>query len=672
MSMMRGGFRGMAGNQQPARPLNFGPSLRRILALMRPDRPAAAAMTAAAVLSVALTVLAPRILGAATDVIFTGLISRSIPAGVSQAEQVRRLRSEGRDQLADMLAAMHLIPGQGIDFDRLRMILLAAACLYLASFGFGWLQGRLSAIVVQRAMFRLREAVEAKLSRLPMGHFQRESRGDVLSRVTNDIDNLSQTLSQTLAQIMVSVLTIGGVLAMMVTVSPLLALITIVTVPLSAVATLRIARRSQALFTDQWRTTGRLNGHIEEMFTGHDVVKAFGRQPQAIADFRSANEQLYTAAYRAQFVSGMIMPAMMLISNLNYVAVAVVGGLQVASGQLSIGGVQAFIQYSRQFSQPLGQLGGLANMLQSGVASAERVFALLDDEEENPDPVRPPAVAPAAEGEPQRIRGRVAFEDVSFSYGQGSEVIHGLSLVAEPGQTVAIVGPTGAGKTTLVNLLMRFYEPDAGRITVDGVDITAIPRRQLRRNVGMVLQDAWLFGGTIRDNLAYGAPEATEEQIMAAARATQVDHFVRALPAGYDTVLEDGGGRLSQGQRQLITIARAWLVDPAILVLDEATSSVDTRTEVQIRQAMAGLRQGRTSFVIAHRLSTIRDADVILVMRDGRIVERGRHEELLAAGGFYAGLYRAQFAAPLTLEQAGDGTADGTMAEKERAAGHGS
>lgn len=669
MSMMRGGFRGMQAGQQTARPLNFLPSLRRILALMRPDLPAAAAMAGAAALAVALSVAAPRILGAATDIIFAGLAGRAIPAGVSQAEYVQRLRSEGKEHLADMLQGMHLVPGQGIDFDQLRIVLLTVICLYLAAFVFGWLQGRLSAVVVQHAMFRLRAAIEDKLARLPMAHFQRESRGDVLSRATNDIDNLSQTLNQTLTQIMVSVLTILGVLAMMVAISPLLALIAVGTVPVSAIVTVLIARRSQALFATQWRSTGRLNGHVEEMITGHDVVKAFGQQPQAIAEFRSANEQLYAAAYRAQFVSGMVMPAMMLISNLNYVAVAVTGGLQVAFGLLSIGSVQAFIQYSRQFSQPLGQLGGLVGMLQSGIASAERVFALLDSAEEAPDAapaVTVPAVlatAPAADGNGKPTRGRVAFEDVSFGYGPDAEVIHGLSFTAEPGQTVAIVGPTGAGKTTLVNLLLRFYDVDAGRITVDGADITTLPRRQLRRNFGMVLQDAWLFGGTIRENLAYGAPEATDEQIMAAARATQVDHFVRALPGGYDTVLEDGGSRLSQGQRQLMTIARAWLADPAVLVLDEATSSVDTRTEAQVRQALASLRRERTSFVIAHRLSTIRDADVILVMRDGRIVEQGRHQGLLAAGGFYADLYRSQFAGPFSVQ---------TTAEREQAAGHGS
>ncbi|MCG2622045.1 ABC transporter ATP-binding protein/permease [Arthrobacter sp. I2-34] len=668
MSMMRGGFRGMQAGQQTARPLNFLPSLRRILALMRPDLPAAAAMAGAAALAVALSVAAPRILGAATDIIFAGLAGRAIPAGVSQAEYVQRLRSEGKEQLADMLQGMHLVPGQGIDFDQLRMVLLTVICLYLAAFVFGWLQGRLSAVVVQHAMFRLRAAIEDKLARLPMAHFQRESRGDVLSRATNDIDNLAQTLNQTLTQIMVSVLTILGVLAMMVSISPLLALIAVATVPVSAIVTVLIARRSQALFATQWRTTGRLNGHVEEMITGHDVVKAFGQQPQAIAEFRSANEQLYAAAYRAQFVSGMVMPAMMLVSNLNYVAVAVTGGLQVAFGLLSIGSVQAFIQYSRQFSQPLGQLGGLVGMLQSGVASAERVFALLDSAEEAPDAAPAatgPATAPAADGTGTHTRGqgRVAFEDVSFGYGPDAEVIHRLSFTAESGQTVAIVGPTGAGKTTLVNLLLRFYDVDAGRITLDGADITTLPRRQLRRNFGMVLQDAWLFGGTIRENLAYGAPEATDEQIMAAARATQVDHFVRALPEGYDTVLEDGGSRLSQGQRQLMTIARAWLADPAVLVLDEATSSVDTRTEAQIRQALASLRRDRTSFVIAHRLSTIRDADVILVMRDGRIVEQGRHQGLLAAGGFYADLYRSQFAGPLSVQ---------ATAEREQAAGHGS
>ncbi|MCC3293462.1 ABC transporter ATP-binding protein/permease [Arthrobacter sp. zg-Y411] len=631
-------MRGRPGAPATAKPENFAASVRRILVLMAPDRLRVAAVMLAAVVSVALAVSAPRILGEATNVIFDGFIGNSLPAGMSKDAQVEALRASGERELADMLAAMDVVPGQGLDFGRLGGILLGVLAIYLAAFAFGWFQARLTARIVQNAMYRLRRDVDGKLFRLPMSHFQQQSRGDVLSRVTNDIDNLAQTLSQSLTQIVTSVLTIIGVLAMMLSISPLLALIAVVTVPVSALVTVLIARRSQAEFKTQWKSTGEVNGYIEEMFTGQDVVKAFGQQERVIEGFAPANDRLFRSAFRAQFVSGIIMPAMMFISNLNYVAVAVVGGLQVAGGQLSIGGVQAFVQYSRQFSQPLGQLGGLINMLQSGVASAERVFALLDAREQEPDPAHPEHL--------DKVRGRVAFEDVSFSYSPEAPLIKDLSFVAEPGQTVAIVGPTGAGKTTLVNLLMRFYDVDAGRITIDGVDIARLSREELRSRIGMVLQDAWLFEGTVRENLAYGAPGATDEQIRAAALATHVDHFVRSLPEGYDTVLGYDGGSLSQGQRQLLTIARAWLSDPAILVLDEATSSVDTRTEVAIRMAMNALRQDRTSFVIAHRLSTIRDADVILVVRNGEIVEQGVHDALLAAEGFYAELYRSQFAGP--------------------------
>ena len=628
--------RGRPGAGATAKPENFPASVRRILVLMAPDRLRVAAVTLAAVVSVALAVSAPRILGEATNVIFDGFIGRTLPAGMSKEAQVEALRGSGENELADMLAAMDVVPGQGLDFTRLGGILLGVLAIYLASFVFGWLQARLTARIVQNAMYRLRRDVDGKLFRLPMAHFQQQSRGDVLSRVTNDIDNLAQTLSQSLTQIITSVLTIIGVLAMMISISPLLALIAVITVPVSALVTVLIARRSQAEFKTQWKSTGEVNGYIEEMFTGQDVVKAFGQQERVIEGFAPANDRLFASAFRAQFVSGIIMPAMMFISNLNYVAVAVVGGLQVAGGHLSIGGVQAFVQYSRQFSQPLGQLGGLINMLQSGVASAERVFALLDAGEQEPEPADPEHL--------ENVRGRVAFEDVSFSYSPDAPLSRNLSFVAEPGQTVAIVGPTGAGKTTLVNLLMRFYEVDDGRITVDGVDIARLTREDLRSRIGMVLQDAWLFEGTVRENLAYGAPGATEDQITAAAQATHVDHFVRSLPEGYDTILGYDGGSLSQGQRQLLTIARAWLSDPSILILDEATSSVDTRTEVSIRLAMNALRQDRTSFVIAHRLSTIRDADVILVVRDGQIVEQGTHEALLAAEGFYSELYSSQFA----------------------------
>ncbi|WP_461171044.1 ABC transporter ATP-binding protein [Arthrobacter sp. Z1-15] len=654
-----GGHGGGHGGHAPAaKPLNFRASVKRILSLMAPDRLRLALVLVAAVVSVALAVTAPRILGEATNVIFDGVIGAGLEPGTSKDEQVRELRSAGENQLADMLAAMDVVPGAGVDFGRLRVLVLGVLGIYTAAFFFGWLQARVTARVVQNAMYRLRKDVDGKLFRLPMSHFQRESRGDVLSRVTNDIDNLAQTLSQTLTQIITSVLTIVGVLGMMLWLSPLLALIAVVTVPVSAVVTVLIAKRSQVQFMQQWKSTGEVNGYIEEMFSAQDVVKAFGQQERVVAGFRPANEALYRSSFKAQFVSGVIMPTMQFISNLNYVAVAVVGGILVANGRLSIGGVQAFVQYSRQFSQPLGQIGSLINMLQSGVASAERVFELLDDREQEPDPADP-LTLPA-------VRGRVAFEHVDFSYSPDAPLIRDLSFVAEPGQTVAIVGPTGAGKTTLVNLLMRFYDIDAGRITIDGVDTARMRRDDVRKNIGMVLQDAWLFEGTIRENLAYGAPGVTDEQIVRAARATHVDHFVRSLPEGYDTVLGNDGGSLSQGQRQLITIARAWLANPSILVLDEATSSVDTRTEISIRLAMNALREARTSFVIAHRLSTIRDADVILVVRNGEIVEQGTHGALLDAEGFYAQLYRSQFAEPADVGDAGDagdadaGTGEGT------------
>ncbi|WP_433123774.1 ABC transporter ATP-binding protein [Arthrobacter koreensis] len=626
------------GGGPTAKPASFRASSARLLRLLSPDMWRVAAVLVFGVVSVALAVTAPKVLGDATNVIFDGVIGASLAPGVSKADQVQALRESGQTQLADMLAAMDAVPGQGINFTTLGMLLMAVLGIYLASFFFGWAQARVTARIVQNAMYRLRRDVDAKLFRLPMSHFQQQSRGDVLSRVTNDIDNLAQTLSQSITQVITSVLTILGVLGMMLWISPLLAMIAVLTVPVSAVVTVLIAKRSQVQFKAQWKTTGEVNGYIEEMFTGQDVVKAFGQQERVVEGFHPGNERLYESSFRAQFVSGVIMPTMTFISNLNYVAVAVVGGIQVAGGALSIGGVQAFVQYSRQFSQPLGQLGGLINMLQSGLASAERVFALLDAEEIAPDPRDPVRLG--------KVRGDVAFRHVSFSYSPQVPLIQDLSFDAKPGQTVAIVGPTGAGKTTLVNLLMRFYDVDSGEILLDGVNTMAMTRDDVRRRIGMVLQDAWLFEGTIRENLAYGAPDATEEQIIAAAKATHVDHFVRSLPEGYDTVLGSDGGSLSQGQRQLITIARAWLANPSILVLDEATSSVDTRTEVAIRLAMGALREARTSFVIAHRLSTIRDADVILAVRNGEIVEQGTHEALLDAGGFYAQLYQSQFSEP--------------------------
>jgi len=626
----------MGGGMVGQKAMSFAPSARRLVGRMRPDRGKALAVVLLGVLSVALMSVGPRILGRATDLVFSGLFSKRLPAGTTQAEAVRGLRARGDAQLADMLAAMdHVVPGTGVDFAAVRSVLLLVLAVYLAAALLGWLQGFVLNTVVQNTVYRMREEVEAKINRLPLGYFDRSPRGELLSRVTNDIDNVSQTLQQTMSQLMTSLLTVVAVLAMMVWISPLLALIALVSVPASLLVTRAIMKRSQGMFVAQWRRTGQLNAHIEETFSGHALVQVFGRRHEVEQTFAEENDELYRVSFGAQFVSGLIMPAMMFVGNLNYVVIAVVGGLRVASGTLSLGDVQAFIQYTRQFTQPLTTVASMMNLLQSGVASAERVFELLDADEE-------PADAPEART-PAVRRGEVAFEDVAFRYDEDQPLIHGLSLVARPGQTVAIVGPTGAGKTTLVNLVMRFYDVDAGRITLDGVDITAVPRSALRGQIGMVLQDTWLFEGTIRDNIAYGRPDASEAEILEAARATFVDRFVHSLPDGYDTVVDEEGSNLSAGERQLVTIARAFLTDPALLILDEATSSVDTRTELLLQQAMAALRTDRTSFVIAHRLSTIRDADLILVMEDGGIVEQGTHDELVGAGGPYARLYDAQF-----------------------------
>jgi ATP-binding cassette subfamily B protein len=629
-----------------ARPRQFWPSARRLVGRLSPQRGRVGAVIGLAVLSVALTVLGPRLLGRATDIIFTGFLSSRLPAGSTRADAVAAARAAGDDQLAQMLAAIPLAPGTGIDLTALAQVLSWAVVVYVAASALSWLQGYLLNDIVARTVYRLRADVEDKLHRLPLSYFDRHPRGELLSRVTNDIDNISQSLQQTMSQLITSLLTVIGVLAMMFVISPLLALVALLTVPVAVVVTALIARRSQPLFVAQWQHTGELNAGIEEAFTGHTLITVFDQQESTQQAFLAKNDELFRASFGAQFVSGTIMPMMMFAGNLNYLLIAVVGGLRVASGTLSLGDVQAFIQYSRQFTQPLSNVASMANLLQSGVASAERVFRLLDAPEQSPDPAHP--VLPAAE----QAAGRVAFEHVSFRYAPERPLIEDLSLVAEPGQRVAIVGPTGAGKTTLVNLILRFYELDAGRITLDGVDITTMRRADLRSRIGMVLQDSWLFHCTIRDIIAYGRPDASEEQIRASSRAAYVDRFVHALPQGYDTVVDEDASNLSAGERQLITIARAFLADPALLILDEATSSVDTRTELLVQKATAALRANRTSFVIAHRLSTIRDADLILMMERGRIVEQGTHEQLLARHGAYWRLYSAQFHASGGDEQA--------------------
>jgi ATP-binding cassette subfamily B multidrug efflux pump len=622
--------------------MHFRSSLRRLVAQLRPDRVGLVLVVGLCAVSVTLTVIGPRLLGRATDIIFRGVIGGQLPTGATAEEATAELRASGEDRLADMVSGMDVVPGVGIQFDDLRNVLLVTLTLYVIAALLAMLQGRLLNRIVNRAVRQLRADVESKLHRLPLSYFDRQPRGEILSRATNDIDNIQQSVQQTLSQLLTSMFTVIGVVVMMVSISPLLALIALVTIPLVMLVTRHIAKRSKRKFIAQWSHTGRLNGQIEEAFSGHSLVKVFGRQREVQANFDAENEELFQAAFGAQFISGLILPLTMFIGNLNYVAIAVIGGLRVASGAMTLGDVQAFVQYSRQFTQPLTQVASLVNVLQSGIASAERVFELLDATEEHPDAAEPATI--------DGVRGHVEFDDVSFRYVADRPLIEHLALDVQPGQTVAIVGPTGAGKTTMVNLIMRFYDLDGGTIRLDGVDISTMRRRDVRGEIGMVLQDAWLFGGTIRENIAYGAHDTTDEQIIEAARISYVDRFVHSLPNGYDTVVDDQGSNLSAGERQLVTIARAFLADPAILILDEATSSVDTRTEVLVQHAMAALRAGRTSFVIAHRLSTIRDADTILVMEDGRIVEQGNHDDLLERRGAYYRLYNAQFAGPLVDE----------------------
>lgn len=643
----------------PRKAKAFWPSAIRLFGTFHPERGPMTIVMAMILVAVVFNVWAPNVLGDAMNVIFTGVVAAQMPAGATSAQVIEGLRAQGQNQIADMLSAMEFTPGQGIDFGELARLILIVLGMYVIAQLFMWLQGRLLNDVVMRIVYKLRQDIEAKVNRLPLQYFDRNQRGDLLSRTTNDVDNVQAALQQAFTSLVYCALTIIGITAMMFYLSWLMALIALVALPLSAVVVGVIGTKSQRLFAAQWRGTGRLNGTIEESFTGHEIITVFGQSDAMGEQFDERNEELYESSFKAQFYSGMIMPIMQWVSYLGYVGIAVVGALRVASGQMTLGAVTAFIQYSREFNQPLGEVASMANMLISGVASAERIFELLDADEEQPDlsvlranglldeagagdVADSPALAPAQLSQP--VLGRIEFENISFSYSPDKPLIANLSLTAEPGQTVAIVGPTGAGKTTLVNLIMRFYEVESGRILLDGVDTRALDRGVLRGQIGMVLQDAVLFKGTIMENIRYGRLDATDDEVIAAARATYVHRFVRSLPDGYETVVEDDGGNISAGERQLVTIARAFLADPALLILDEATSSVDTRTEVLVQKAMGALRQDRTSFVIAHRLSTIRDAHTILVMENGAIVEQGSHSGLMAAEGAYHQLYMSQFA----------------------------
>ena len=634
----------------PGKAEAFWPSFKRMVGLLGAYRVSLLIVALAAVGTVVLAVAAPKVLGQATNVIFEGVVSTMLPAGTTKAQAIEALRARGMDDFATMLSAMDVIPGAGIDYARLGRILTVVLGLYVGSGLLNWLQGWLINRITIKALYRLRAQVEDKVHRLPLSYFDTVQRGELLSRLTNDVDNVTNTLQQSLSGALTAILTVVGVLGMMFSISWKLALVALIMFPLMGVVFGVIGPRSQQAFTHQWARTGKINTRVEESFSGHALVQVYGRTASVREAFAAENEELFRASLRAQFLSGIMMPIMLVIGNINYVAIAVVGGAMVASGSLRLGDVQAFIQYSQQFSQPLGQLGGMATAVQSGTASAERIFELLDAEEERPDDVAPGS-AGAAGASPKSPAGPgvIEMEHVRFSYSPEVELIRDLSLRVDPGHTVAIVGPTGAGKTTLVNLLMRFYELDGGRILIDGRDIATMTRHDVRRRTGMVLQDPWLFAGTIRENIRYGRPGASDEEVEAAARACFVDHIIKALPQGYDTVLEEDAANISAGERQLLTIARAFVANPAVLILDEATSSVDTRTELLVQQAMNALREGRTSFIIAHRLSTIRDADTILVMEHGDIVEQGSHDELIAAGGAYARLHAAQFAGGATV-----------------------
>jgi ABC-type multidrug transport system fused ATPase/permease subunit len=632
-------------------------AILRLVVLLRPELPRLTAVVVLGIASVGLLIAGPWVLGDATNILFGGIISKRVPAGLTTAQAVAMLRAHHQDLLAHIFATTHIVPGTGVDFTRLGQVLGVAALMYLLSSLFGWAMGYVTAGIAVRTVYRLRQMASEKLGRLSLGFFDRYPHGDILSLATNDIGNVFTAFQDGLTPLLTSALTVVGLLGVMFWISPVLAPISLVTILLSVPVTSLIARRSKREFVAQWAQTGRLNGLVEETHTGHALVRAFGQRRKMIEEFGQQNGRLYKASFRAQLLSGTILPAILFIGNLNFVIIAVPSGYQVATGVLTLGAAQALVLYSRRFTVPVAQIAGQMNILQSGLVSAERVFEFLDVPEEV-DAITSAPVNGVANGAPREgvtltelapAASRVELDHVCFRYDPGTPLIEDFTLTVNPGQTIAIVGPTGAGKTTIVNLLMRFYEIGSGRILLDGVDYRRLSRDQVRRKFGMVLQDTWLFGGTIHDNIAYGREGASDDEVVAAAQAAYVDDFVRTLPDGYATVLEGDASSISAGQKQLLTIARAFLADPGILILDEATSNIDTRTEVLIQDAMTRLRSGRTSFVIAHRLSTIRNADVIVVMDGGRIVEQGTHDQLLRRHGFYYDLYNSQFSGPAGL-----------------------